>query len=109
MQNTHLTEKARNKTERHRLKEFAGRDREIACWEREKARPRRNTYLLYLVFIITLIYTTDEIASQIAMLMKTETANDLFAGFGASSVSALEILGVMVVPLLRRLLMEHAG
>ncbi len=72
--------------------------REIKKWEKEKARPKGNYYLIYLVFIITLIYTTDEVASQIGMLMKTEIANDLFARFGNSSVGALELLGAIGLP-----------
>ncbi len=71
---------------------------EIQKWERQQARPRTRGYLAYLVFIITLIYCVDEIASQIGMLMKTETANDLFARFGTSSVGALEILGAVGLP-----------
>ncbi len=74
------------------------RQREIAKWEREKARPKRNYYLVYLVFIISLIYITDEVASQIGTLMKTEIANDLFERFGQSSVGVLDILGMVVVP-----------
>lgn len=78
-------------TEQHRLKE-------IRKWEREQQRPHTKGYLLYLIFIITLIYTVDEVASQIGMLMKTEIANDLFARFGSSSVGALEILGAVGLP-----------
>ena len=74
------------------------KQKEIAKWEREKARPKRNYYFAYLVFIITLIYATDEIASQIGTLMKTEIANDLFAKFGQSSVALLDILSILVVP-----------
>ncbi len=73
-------------------------EREIARWEKEKARPRRNLYPVYLVLIISLIYLVDEVASQIGMLMKTEIANDLFARFGSSSVGALEILGAIGMP-----------
>ena len=62
------------------------REKEIARWEREKAKPKGSHYLAFLVFIITLIYATDEIASQIGTLMKTEIANDLLANFGESSV-----------------------
>ena len=39
------------------------REKEIAKWEREKARPKRDTYLVSLIFVLTLIYATDEIAS----------------------------------------------
>ena len=74
------------------------KQKEIAKWEKEKARPKRNYYFAYLVFIITLIYATDEIASQIGTLMKTEIANDLFAKFGQSSVALLDILSILVVP-----------
>ena len=74
------------------------RQKEIARWEKEKARPKRNMYFIYLVFIISLIYATDEIASQIGTLMKTEIANDLFAKYGESSVGLLDILSIAVVP-----------
>ncbi len=80
------------------MNQETGRLREIEKWEKEKKRPKGNYYLVYLVFIITLIYTTDEIASQIGMLMKTEIANDLFARFGNSSVGALEVLGAIGLP-----------
>ncbi len=78
-------------TEKHRQKE-------IQKWERRMQRPRTKGYLLYLIVIITMIYTVDEVASQIGMLMKTEIANDLFARFGNSSVGALEILGAIGLP-----------
>lgn len=74
------------------------RQREIERWERERARPRRSGYFAWLVFVICLIYATDEIASQIGPLMKTEIANDLFASFGESSVGMLDILGVLAFP-----------
>lgn len=74
------------------------REKEIAKWEKEKARPKKNYYFAYLVLIICIIYATDEIASQISTLMKTEIANDLFAKFGESSVGLLDILSILVVP-----------
>ena len=74
------------------------REKEIAKWECERAKPKGSHYLAFLVFIITLIYTTDEIASQIGTLMKTEIANDLLASFGESSVGVLDILSVVVIP-----------
>ena len=74
------------------------REKEITKWEKEKARPKKNYYFAYLVLIICIIYATDEIASQIGTLMKTEIANDLFAKFGESSVGLLDILSILVVP-----------
>ena len=76
----------------------AKREKEILKWEREKAKPKKSTYFAYLVFIITLIYATDEIASQIGTLMKTEIANDLLASFGTRSGTFLDILSILIVP-----------
>ncbi len=74
------------------------RKKELLKWEKEKKRPKKSYYIAYLVFIITLIYATDEIASQIGTLMKTEIANDLFQKFGQSSVSMLDILAFVGFP-----------
>ena len=74
------------------------REREIAKWEKEKAKPKGNHYLALLIFVITLIYATDEIASQIGTLMKTEIANDLLANFGESSVGVMDIISMVVIP-----------
>lgn len=74
------------------------REKEIAKWEREKARPKKDNYLVWLIFVLTLIYATDEIASQIGTLMKTEIANDLMSSFGDRSVGVLDMLGIVVVP-----------
>ena len=76
----------------------ARREKEILKWEKEKARPKKNMYFVYLVFIITMIYATDEIASQIGTLMKTEIANDLLSNFGESSVGLLDIISILIVP-----------
>ena len=73
-------------------------EKELARWEKEKAKPKNRYYLVYLVFIISLIYITDEVASQIGTLMKTEIANDLFSKYGESSVGLLDILTMVVVP-----------
>ncbi len=74
------------------------RQREIERWERERAKPKGKGYFAWLVFVICLIYMTDEIASQIGTLMKTEIANDLLANFGQSSVGMLDIISMVVVP-----------
>lgn len=77
---------------------LAKEQKEIRKWEREKSKPKGKYYFAYLVFIITLIYATDEIASQIGTLMKTEIANDLLASFGARSGTFLDILSILIVP-----------
>ena len=74
------------------------KQREIAKWEREKARPRRNTYLIYMLFVISLVFITDMIASEICRQMKTEIANDLFAGFGDQSLSKIGTIDLLSFP-----------
>ncbi|MBQ8783541.1 MAG: MFS transporter [Clostridia bacterium] len=90
--------KVKEITPEKRQKLLLKRQKEIAHWEKEKARPKKNLYFVYLVFIISLIYATDEIASQIGTLMKTEIANDLLSSFGESSVGVMDILSMVVVP-----------
>lgn len=85
-------------TQEQLLKMQKKRDKEILKWEKEKAKPKKSYYFAYLVFIITLIYATDEIASQIGTLMKTEIANDLLAPFGKRSGTFLDILSILIVP-----------
>ncbi|WP_178668853.1 MFS transporter [uncultured Eubacterium sp.] len=74
------------------------KQKEIEKWEREKARPKKSYYLIYLIFIVSLVYVTDEIASQIGTLMKTEIANDLMSRFGEKSVGMLDIVSFIAIP-----------
>ncbi len=90
--------KTKTLTPEKQAKILRQRQKEIAKWEREKSRPKSNMYFIYLVLLISLIYATDEIASQIGTLMKTEIANDLFQSFGDRSVGFLDILSILVVP-----------
>jgi len=72
--------------------------KEIAKLEKERSKPKRSGYLLYLILIICIVYVTDEIASQISTLMKTEIAMDLLAKYGESSIGILDILGIVAFP-----------
>lgn len=74
------------------------KQKEIAKWERKKARPKSKNYIVYLIFIVSLVYVTDEIASQIGTLMKTEIANDLMSRFGEKSVGMLDIVSFVAIP-----------
>ena len=72
--------------------------REIEKWERERAKPKSNGYFAWLVFVICLIYITDEVASQIGTLMKSEIAADLLSKFGDSSVGMLDLVSMVTMP-----------
>lgn len=70
--------------------------KELKYWEKQKARPKGNTYFWYLVLIIALIYAVDEIASQISTLMQTEIANDFIES--ESAVTILGLLQIIAIP-----------
>ena len=72
--------------------------KEIEKLEKEKAKPKKGGYLFFLILIICVVYVTDEIASQIGTLMKTEIATDLLAKYGESSIGILDILGIVAFP-----------
>ena len=74
--------------------------REIARREKQLTSPRGRFYFPYLIFIVCLVYITDEIASHIGTLMKTEIANDLLSHFDDASVGMLDVLSVISVPFL---------
>lgn len=79
--NRGLFMKQKQLTHQQLEKKALRKQKEIAKWEKEKARPKRNYYIIYLIFIVSLIYVTDETASQIGTLIKTEIANDLMSSF----------------------------
>lgn len=72
--------------------------KEIARREKLLAKPRGSFYFAYLMFMISIVYITDEIASQIGTLLKTEIANDMLSKFGESSVGVLDILSMISIP-----------
>lgn len=72
--------------------------KEIDRRQRQLNRPRGKYYIAYLFFIISIIYITDEVASQLATFMKTEIANDMMSKFGEASVSMLDIITVISFP-----------
>ena len=73
-------------------------EKEIKKWEKQRKGSGGKLYFAYIVFIITLIYATDEIASQIGMLMKSEIAADLMSNFGESSVGMLDLISSLAIP-----------
>lgn len=85
-------------TKEQLAKKQAKTQKEIAKLEKEKSRPKKNGYLAFLILIICIVYITDEVASQIQSLMKTEIATDLLAKYGESSIGVLDILGIIAFP-----------
>lgn len=90
--------KTKEMTPQALAKKQARIEKEIRKLEKEKAKPKRGGYLLFLILIICIVYVTDEVSSQIQTLMKTEIATDLLAKFGDSSIGVLDILGIIAFP-----------
>lgn len=87
--NRGLFMKQKQLTHQQLEKKALRKQKEIAKWEKEKARLKRSYYIIYLIFIVSLIYVTDEIASQIGTLIKTEIANDLISSFEKKASACL--------------------
>lgn len=87
--NRGLFMKQKQLTHQQLEKKALRKQKEIAKWEKEKARPKKSYYIIYLIFIVSLIYVTDEIASQIGTLIKTEIANDLMSSFEKKASACL--------------------
>ena len=55
------------------------KQREIAKWEREKAKAAAPGYIVYFLLIICVVYICDEVATQIGGQMQSIVASQLFA------------------------------
>lgn len=72
------------------------RRREIAKWEREKAKPKGHGYLIYFIIIVSIVYLADEITTQIGTQMQSVVASQVFAPivgeeFAVARMSALSV------------------
>lgn len=55
------------------------KQKEIARWEKERAKPKGSSYMAYFVLIITVIYLADEVVTQIGGQMQSVIASQIFA------------------------------
>src|SRR5574344_1955147 len=60
------------------LKEEPKDQKELAKWQKEKARPKRSGYLWYLMLILTLVYIVDEVATNLNSTMQPYMIEDFF-------------------------------
>lgn len=74
--------------------------KEIDRRQKQLDRSGSGFYLFYLFFIISIIYITDEVSTQIGTFLKTEIANDMLAKFGDASVSRLDIVTLLSFPVM---------
>jgi MFS family permease len=52
--------------------------KELAKWQKEKARPKRPGYLWYLMLILTLVYIVDEVATNLNSTMQPYMIEEFF-------------------------------
>lgn len=55
------------------------KQKEIARWERERAKPKGRGYMAYFILIITVIYLADEVSTQLSGQMQSVIASQIFA------------------------------
>ena len=73
------------------------KQREIAKWEKEKARAKAPGYIVYFLLIICIVYIGDEVVTQLGGQMQTIIASQLFApivgaDYAVARMSALSTL-----------------
>ena len=62
-----------------KLSALEKKQKEIARWEKERAKPKGPSYMAYFVLIITVIYLADEVVTQIGGQMQSVIASQIFA------------------------------
>lgn len=70
------------------------KQREIAKWEKEKAKPKGPGYMAYFLLLVCVVYICDEVVTQIGGQMQSVVASQLFAPivgaeFAVARMSAL--------------------
>lgn len=69
----------------------AREQKELARWRKEQARPKRKCYLTYLIVVLSMVFITDSVATDICTKMKAEICGDLFGG----STAVMDTLGML--------------
>ena len=76
------------------------REKEIAKWEKEKAKATLPGYMAYFLLIICVVYIGDEVVTQLGGQMQSIIASELFApivgaDFAVARMSALSSLAMI--------------
>ncbi|MFV0329676.1 MAG: MFS transporter [Dysgonomonas sp.] len=88
--------KAKVETAEQKAKRQAKEQKELAKWEREKAKPKSKLYFWYLFFVVALIFVVDEVASTIGTHMQAEIAIGLFN----DKLSIMSLVGAFSLPMM---------
>ena len=82
---------AKVETEEKRIARKAREQKELAKWKKEQARPKRKSYLLYLMVVLCLVFIADSVATDICTKMKAEICHYLFD----DSTAVMDTLGML--------------
>ena len=77
------------------------KQREIAKWEKEKAKAKLPGYMIYFLLVICVVYVCDEVCTQIGTQMQSVVASQLFAPIVGEeyAVARMGALGmVLLIP-----------
>lgn len=72
-------------------------EKELKRLLREQEKPKIPGYIIYFIFIISVVYMADEITTQISTLMQSVIGHELFAGWVGEerAVAALGLIGTL--------------
>lgn len=92
--------KVKIETEAQAIKRKAKEEKQLQKLLREKARPKGNFYVIYLMMILALIQIADEVTSSISAQMQSEIAISLFSDrmsvMSALSATSLPFMIIVV-------------
>jgi len=85
-------------TEEHKLLRKEKEAKEIAKWEKEKAKPKLKGYMAYFCLIITIVYIVDEVTTQIGGQMEDAITSIFSTLFGAEkATSSIKLVGTITI------------
>ncbi len=73
------------------------KSKELARLSKQLSKPKGRGYLAYFLFVITVIYMADEIASQIGVQMQSVIASQIFAPVVGSDVAVARMSALGIV------------
>jgi len=86
--------KVKIETEEQKQKRKLKEAKEIAKWEKEKAKPKFPGYMLYFVIIITIVYIVDEVTTQMGTQMQ-DALTSYFSGVLGDATRATSLLSTI--------------
>lgn len=90
-----MAKAAKAETAAQKTKRIESEKKQLAHWEKEKTKPKRKTYVWYILLVLALVQLVDEVATSIGSQMQSEIAIGLFS----DRLSIMSLLGIISLPM----------